>query len=208
VTCPICKGAATFARTTRGCPGRKRALAALVTPAPVCNIAGSRSQNREALRKSGSASAARAAALPGCRRAAHRAALPGADSRHRLPLALVGEGGLVRSQDPAHRIARHMQLAADPLQRPSFNMESAPDSSDRIHTDFIPSPPAHQNKGMVADRLIDGGQFWTPIPPSTGINFACRFSLRWRSRRRARTAVRSWCRSLIACRATSLSFLV
>ncbi len=59
--------------------------------------------------------------------------LPGADPRLRLMFALVGEGGLVRSQYPAHRVARHMQLAADPLQRPSFNMESAPDPSDRIH---------------------------------------------------------------------------
>jgi hypothetical protein len=59
--------------------------------------------------------------------------LPGADPRLRLMFALVGEGGLVRPQDPAHRVARHVQLAADPLQRPSVDMESTSDPSDRIH---------------------------------------------------------------------------
>lgn len=40
--------------------------------------------------------------------------LPGADPRLRLMFALVGEGGLVRPQYPAHRVARHVQFTADP----------------------------------------------------------------------------------------------
>lgn len=59
--------------------------------------------------------------------------LPGPDLRLRLVLTLVEEGGLVGPQYPAHRVARHMQLAADPLQRPPLNIERAPDPGDRIH---------------------------------------------------------------------------
>src|SRR5690606_31557073 len=53
--------------------------------------------------------------------------LPGPDLRLWLALTLVGEGGLVGPQYPAHRVARHMQLAADPLQRPSLNIKGTPD---------------------------------------------------------------------------------
>ena len=59
--------------------------------------------------------------------------LPGSNLRLRLTLTLIGEGGLVGPQYTAHCVARHMQLAADPLQRPSLNMKGATDPSDRIH---------------------------------------------------------------------------
>ena len=59
--------------------------------------------------------------------------LPRTDLRHRLPLALVGEGRLIRPENLPNRVPRHVQLAADTLERPSLHMECAPNSGNRIH---------------------------------------------------------------------------
>src|SRR5690606_6172479 len=49
--------------------------------------------------------------------------LPRSDLRLRLSLALIGKRRLVGPEDLADRVARHVQLATDPLERPPLNMK-------------------------------------------------------------------------------------
>lgn len=59
--------------------------------------------------------------------------LPRSDLRLRLSLSLIGERCLVGPEDLADRVARHVQLAADPLERPPLHMKGTPNPGDRIH---------------------------------------------------------------------------
>ena len=61
-----------------------------------------------------------------------------------LDLALVGEGGGVRAQHPAHRVARDPELAGDALDPFAVLVVLEPDPRDRLHTRHPPplrSPP-------------------------------------------------------------------
>src|SRR5690606_29556095 len=58
---------------------------------------------------------------------------PGIDPRLRLTLPLVAKHRLAGTKYLAHRVARHMQLAADPLHRPTLNVKGAAHPGNRIH---------------------------------------------------------------------------
>ena len=57
---------------------------------------------------------------------------PGPNLWQRLVFAFIGEVGLARPQDLAHRVARDMQLPRDLLHRPALRMERPANARDRI----------------------------------------------------------------------------
>ncbi len=92
--------------------------------------------------------------------------LPRTDLRLGLPLAFAGERCLIGSENLADSVPRHMQLAANPLERPSLHMEGAPNPGNRIHRlhpHTIRSPRRADGR-----KSHQGGQNWTPIPRLMG----------------------------------------
>ena len=71
------------------------------------------------------------------------------DPRHRLPLTFVAEVRLVRPQDLAHGIPRHVQFPHDLLHRPLLNVISPPDPRDRIHPPHLPSVRCLATNGLT-----------------------------------------------------------
>lgn len=55
--------------------------------------------------------------------------------------ALIGEVGLARPQNLAHRVPRDMKLPRDPLQRPALRMKGTANTRDRIHSLQLPLHP-------------------------------------------------------------------
>jgi hypothetical protein len=91
---------------------------------------------------------------------------PGAELRLRLDVALVIEGGLVRAQNLPHNLPRHLQLAADLLDRLPLNKVRPAYFGDRLHNQ-------HPNLGSrylgsTYEPHRQGGPFWKPITPETG----------------------------------------
>ncbi len=88
--------------------------------------------------------------------------LPRADPRHRLVLALIAELRLVRAQDLAHRVARHMQFPHDLLQRPALHVEGPTDPRNRIHPLQLPLRPLTRNGR--SDRSTGGSKLHADHP--------------------------------------------
>lgn len=94
----------------------------------------------------------------------------------RLSLTFIRERRLVGPEDLANRVARHVQLAADPLQRPSLHMEGAPNPGNRIHRLH---PHTIRSSKRTHGRKIkaSGGAKLDADSPAYGVNFARRFTV-------------------------------
>jgi hypothetical protein len=81
----------------------------------------------------------------------------------------VRERGCSRSQNLAHRVARHLQLAHDLLNRLAPDKVLAPDPADRLHNQH-PPPPARVPKRVSLHITAQRGSKLDADHPSTGVN--------------------------------------
>jgi hypothetical protein len=91
----------------------------------------------------------------------------GAELRHRLDLALVGERALRRLDRLAHRLARHPEAARDLADRELLNKMSPPDPSDRLHRRH-PLPRRAAKQHSVDETRKTLVPYWKPITASGG----------------------------------------
>src|SRR6516162_16145 len=90
---------------------------------------------------------------------------PGPQLRQRLDPARILETGRARTQHLAHRVARHLQLANDLLDR--LDKVLAPDPPIRLHNS-IPLPPTRVPQRVAFATHNKGGQSSKPITPLLG----------------------------------------
>jgi hypothetical protein len=116
---------------------------------------------------------------------------PRADLRLRLHAPVVLEGRLVAPDDLTHRVARHVRVPADLLDRPAAYKVLAAHPRDRVHT--LQPPPArpclrtgtlHQagGRGSIFGRRSPRSVGQHSMPIHTLANFANRHVVLWRCR--------------------------
>src|SRR6516165_3418221 len=72
---------------------------------------------------------------------------PGPQLRQRLDPARILETGRARTQHLAHRVARHLKLANDLLDRLAFDKVLAPDPPIRLHNQHPPATHSRSPEG-------------------------------------------------------------
>src|SRR5438477_1012034 len=95
--------------------------------------------------------------------------VPQPQLRPRLYYPHVRERGCSRSQNLAHRIARHLQLAHDLLDRLAPDKVLTPDPADRLHNQH-PPPPARVPKRVSLHITAQWGSKLDADHPSNGVN--------------------------------------
>ncbi len=116
--------------------------------------------------------------------------VPRPQLRPRLHHPDVLERGRSRTQNLAHRVPRHLQLAHDLLDRLASDKVLAPDPPDRLHNQH-PPPPARIPKRISLHITAQRGSKLDADHPSTGVNLPRRNTLDKVSRkiREAQTVV-------------------
>lgn len=97
--------------------------------------------------------------------------MPGSDPWHRLPLVLMAEFRLVRPQDLAGCVPRHVRRAAYLLHRPALNVKGPADRRDRIQPIQLPFRPLPNSEW--SKRTSGGSELGADLPVSA-VNLACR----------------------------------